>query len=43
MTYVAILPDIYSVLFFRFAQFFVKPLMSADAVSREINAVDSGK
>ncbi|KAJ4792475.1 Insulin-degrading enzyme [Rhynchospora pubera] len=25
----------------RFAQFFVKPLMSADAVSREINAVDS--
>ncbi|KAJ4782702.1 Insulin-degrading enzyme [Rhynchospora pubera] len=26
----------------RFAQFFVKPLMSADAVNREINAVDSG-
>ncbi|KAJ3687007.1 hypothetical protein LUZ61_016171 [Rhynchospora tenuis] len=25
----------------RFAQFFVKPLMSADAVNREINAVDS--
>ncbi|XP_078171077.1 insulin-degrading enzyme-like 1, peroxisomal [Carex rostrata] len=25
----------------RFAQFFVNPLMSADAVSREINAVDS--
>ena len=26
----------------RFAQFFVKPLMSADATTREIKAVDSG-
>ncbi|KAJ4904867.1 Insulinase (Peptidase family M16) family protein [Raphanus sativus] len=26
----------------RFAQFFIKPLMSADATMREINAVDSG-
>lgn len=27
---------------FRFAQFFICPLLSADATSREINAVDSG-
>ncbi len=27
----------------RFAQFFIKPLMSQDAVLREIKAVDSGK
>jgi insulysin len=27
----------------RFAQFFIKPLMSPDAVLREIKAVDSGK
>lgn len=26
----------------RFAQFFTKPLMSADATMREIKAVDSG-
>lgn len=26
----------------RFSQFFVKPLMSSDAVKREIKAVDSG-
>jgi len=26
----------------RFAQFFIKPLMSPDAVHREIKAVDSG-
>jgi hypothetical protein len=26
----------------RFAQFFIKPLMSPDAVLREIKAVDSG-
>jgi hypothetical protein len=26
----------------RFAQFFICPLLSADATSREINAVDSG-
>ncbi|KAG5555694.1 hypothetical protein RHGRI_006366 [Rhododendron griersonianum] len=26
----------------RFAQFFIKPLMSADATTREIKAVDSG-
>uniref|UniRef100_A0A453FNZ5 Peptidase M16 N-terminal domain-containing protein n=1 Tax=Aegilops tauschii subsp. strangulata TaxID=200361 RepID=A0A453FNZ5_AEGTS len=26
----------------RFAQFFIKPLMSQDAVLREIKAVDSG-
>lgn len=29
-------------LLFRFAQFFIKPLMSADATMREIKAVDSG-
>lgn len=29
-------------LLFRFAQFFIKPLMSADATTREIKAVDSG-
>lgn len=28
---------------FRFAQFFIKPLMSSDATLREIKAVDSGK
>ena len=27
----------------RFAQFFIRPLMSQDAVLREIKAVDSGK
>jgi hypothetical protein len=27
----------------RFAQFFIKPLMSQDAVLREIKAVDSGE
>lgn len=27
----------------RFAQFFIKPLMSADATTREIKAVDSGQ
>lgn len=27
----------------RFAQFFIKPLMSVDATSREIKAVDSGQ
>ena len=29
-------------LLFRFAQFFIKPLMKADATTREIKAVDSG-
>ncbi len=29
-------------LLFRFAQFFIGPLMSADATMREIKAVDSG-
>ena len=29
-------------LLFRFAQFFIKPLMSSDATTREIKAVDSG-
>jgi insulysin len=29
-------------LHFRFAQFFIKPLMSPDATLREIKAVDSG-
>ena len=29
-------------LVFRFAQFFIKPLMSPDATLREIKAVDSG-
>lgn len=29
-------------LLYRFAQFFIKPLMSSDATTREIKAVDSG-
>lgn len=33
----------YGVSLFRFAQFFVKPLMSPDATTREIKAVDSGE
>lgn len=32
----------FTVFFSRFAQFFIKPLMSADATTREIKAVDSG-
>lgn len=30
-------------IWFRFAQFFIKPLMSPDATMREIRAVNSGK
>lgn len=33
----------YGVSLFRFAQFFIKPLMSPDATTREIKAVDSGE
>lgn len=31
------------VLFFRWAQFFIHPLMIRDAIDREVEAVDSGK
>jgi hypothetical protein len=38
----SLIPVLLYGLFSRFAQFFIKPLMSADATTREIKAVDSG-
>lgn len=32
-----------TVLLFRWAQFFIHPLMIRDAIDREVEAVDSGK
>ena len=41
-SYMISLKSIFCGFWFRFAQFFIKPLMSADATTREIKAVDSG-